>query len=151
MFSDRLWILKLLLAAGLFAVLGHRARREFAEVDPQPELAPVYFGKMRGKTVSLWARPVLASAPDGFDVQTRIGRFRVLSPERPPAGECVSVRARVAGPRTLEAIAVQRNEGVRWKRPVNYVVSVLTLLGFLFWAGRRFRWPIREGLFRSRT
>ena len=151
MFSDRLWILKLALAAGLLVGLCHRARREFSRDFPSYKKAPVYFEEIRGKTVDLWAKPVVAHAPDGFDITTDVGRFRVISPDRPPVGERVSLVARVAGPRTLEAGAVQRNEGVLWKRPVNYIVSIVTVAVFLLWARRRFRWPLREGLFRSRT
>lgn len=151
MFSDRFWTLKLALAAGGLAALCHRARTEFEEVHPSFRKAPVYFEKLKGKTVTnLWANPVTAHAPDGFHISTDIGPFRVISPERPPIGERVSLVARVAGPRTLEAMGVQRNEGVSWKRPVNYIVSILTVAVFLLWVRRRFRGSLREGLFRSR-
>jgi hypothetical protein len=152
MFSDRFWILKLALATGALVALCHRARTEFEKVQPSFRKAPVYFEKVRGKIVTnLWAKPVTAHAPDGFDISTDLGLFRVISPERPPIGERVSLVARVTGPRTLEASAVQRNEGVSWKRPVNYIVSILTVAIFLLWARRRFRWPLHEGLFRSRS
>jgi len=151
LFGDRLWILKLAVAAGLLAALCHRARREFAEAFPSYRSIPVYFENQRGKTFYLWAKAVVAAAPDGFDIQTDVGRFRVVSPERPPAGERVSIVGRATGPRTIEAAAVQRNEGLAWKRPVNYAVSIGTFLVFLLWVRRRFRWPIRDGFFRSRT
>ncbi len=151
LFSDRYWILKLALAAGLLAALCHRSRREFSELNPNYRKVPVHFEKLRGRTVHLWAKTVAATAPDGFDVETDVGLFRVISPDRPPVGEQVSVVARVAGPRTLEAAAVQRNEGNRWKRPLMYAASLATLAVFFMWARRRFRWPLREGLFRSRA
>jgi len=152
MFSDRYWILKLALAMGALVALCHRARYEFDRDYPSFRKAPVYFEKVKGRTVTnLWAKTVTAHAPDGFDISTDLGPFRVVSPERPPVGERVSLVARVAGPRTLEASAVQRNEGVSWKRPVNYIVSILTVAVFFWWARRRFRGSLHEGVFRSRS
>jgi len=84
-------------------------------------------------------------------VGTDVGPFRVISPERPAVGERVSLLGRVTGPRTLEAVAFQANAGVRWKRPLGYAASAAALVLFFLWARRRFRWPLREGLFRSRT
>lgn len=150
-FDDRLWVGKLALAVGLLAILGHQARRDFERAYPSYRKVPVYFKAMKGKSVSLWARPVVASHPGGFQIETDVGRFQVISPSCPPLGEHVSLVGRVAGPRLLEALAVQRNEGVRWKRPINYGISLLAAAGFLFWMGRRFPWPLRNGLFRSRS
>lgn len=151
LFGDRLWTLKLAGAVALLAFLGHRARREFERDYPSYRKVPVHHDRMTGRTVSLWAKTVTAATPDGFDIDTDVGRFHVIGPDRPPPGERVSLRARVAGPRTLEALAVQRNEGVLWKRPVNYVVSILAAALFLLWMSRLFRWPLRTGLFRSRS
>ncbi len=150
MFSDRFWFLKLSLAIGLLAWLGHRARRELSEVDPDYRKIPVYFPQLEGKTITLWAKTVTAAGPGGFDIDTDVGQFHVLSPERPPIGERVSMLARPAAPRTLEAITIQRNEGVSWKRPLNYLVSIAAVAVFLLWARGMFRWPVHGGVFHGR-
>ena len=76
--------------------------------------------------------------------------MRIVTPDRPPPGEFVSVVGRIAGNRRIEAVSVQVNEGWAWKRPLNYVVSVATVLVFLWLVRKRFRMRLSEGLFRSR-
>jgi len=151
LFSDRLWTVKLAVALALLAALCHRARRDYERDYPSYRRVPVYSARLKDRTVSLWAKTVTATAPDGFDIATDVGPFHVISPQRPPVGERVSLVGRVAGPRTLEALAVQPNEGVAWKRPVNYIVSILAAALFFLWMSRRFRWPLSTGLFRSRS
>jgi hypothetical protein len=62
----------------------------------------------------------------------------------------VTVVARPAGHRTVEALRLQVNEGFAWKRPLNYAVSVLVVIGYLWLVRRRFRWRIEEGVLRGK-
>jgi hypothetical protein len=150
LFSDRLWGLKLALAVAAFAVLGHHARGRMRERYPHIAGVSVYGDSLRGKTVSVQALTVVGHAPDGFDLDTSVGPMRIVSDGRPPVGEAVSVVGRVLGNRRIEAVRIQANEGWAWKRPLNYSVSVATLLVFLWLVRDRFRLRLADGLFRSR-
>lgn len=150
LFSDRLWLVKLALAAGLFAWMCHFAQAEIREIHPNVSRVAMFGDALRNKQVSVSAREVVGHAPDGFDVDTDVGPMRILTAERPPQGTIVTVRGRVAGNRRIEATRVQINEGWEWKRPLNYGVSVATVLVFLWLIRGRFRLRLSEGLFRSR-
>jgi hypothetical protein len=152
LFSDRVWILKLALAGGLFSLLCHRAEVDVPRVYPPPE-APARPGLPElGRTLYMGVRPVLATAPDGFDVQTRAGPCRILHPGPAPAtGSFVSLVGVIEGPRLVRAVRIHPIDGWLWKRTANYAVSIATLLGCLWLARRRFRWRLKEGLFRSRA
>lgn len=148
--SDRFWLAKLALAAALFALLCHDARARIGPLQPSYARVSVYGEKLRGQTVSAQAYEVLGHAPDGFDLDSGAGPMRIVTAERPPVGETVSIVGRIAGNRRIEATRVQVNEGWRWKRPLNYAVSIATVLVFLWLARGRFRMRLAEGLFRSR-
>jgi len=150
MFSDRGWILKAAAALGLLAWLCADARRRIAVEHPEIERVALFTEALRGREFHLWARRVHALEPTGFQVNSSVGPMHILSSLRPAVGDRVSVVARATGPRTLEAISVQVNEGFAWKRPLNYVVSILTLIGFLWIVRGRFRWRIHEGVLRSK-
>lgn len=150
LFSDRFWTLKVLAALGLIAWLCTIAAREVGKIHPQFERAAVWFEVLQGKEITAWGHRVVGRAPDGFDMDTRVGPFRVLSPLRPEPGNYVSVRARIVGPRTLQALSIELNDGFLWKRALNYIVSVAVLLGFAWRVRKRFAWNLRDGLFRSR-
>ncbi|MFN3486403.1 MAG: hypothetical protein ACK44W_13110 [Planctomycetota bacterium] len=152
MFSNRFWILKLLVACAGFASLGQAARRDFGRAFPRLEQAAVVSPDLVGKTV--WSSPsrVLSVREEGFDLWTRAGPVRILAARPVPReGDFVSVRGRVVGPRRVEALDVQINEGHGWKRPANYLVSLATLAVFLWLIRARFGCSLREGLFRSRS
>jgi len=150
LFSDRLWLPKLGLAAALFAWMGHRAQVEIRDLHPNISRVAVFGDALRDKRVSVAAREVVGHAPDGFDLDTDVGSMRILTAERPPQGAIVTVMGRVAGNRRIEATRVQINEGWKWKRALNYGVSVATVLVFLWLIRKRFRLRLSEGLFRSR-
>ena len=150
LFSDRLWIAKLALAACLFVWMCHFAQARISDLHPKVSRVAVFGDSMRGRRVSVSAREVLGHAPDGFDIETDVGPMRILTPERPAQGTLVTVVGLVAGKGRIEATRVQVNEGWEWKRPLNYGVSVATVLVFLWLVRRRFRWRLSEGLFRSR-
>ena len=57
---------------------------------------------------------------------------------QPPVGQYVSVVARQRGPRVLEALSLKFNDGFTWKRPLNYAISVFTVIGYLWLVRRRF-------------
>lgn len=150
LFSDRLWPVKLALAAGLFAWMCGFAQTEISELHPNLSRVAVFGETLRDRQVSVGAREVVGHAPDGFDVDTDVGPMRILTAERPPQGTIVTVLGRVAGNRRIEAARVQVNEGWKWKRALNYGVSVATVLVFLWLIRGRFRLRLSEGLFRSR-
>jgi hypothetical protein len=70
--------------------------------------------------------------------------------ERIAVGEVISAVVRPVGPRQLEAVRLEVNEGFRWKRPLNYCISVLTVIVYFLLIRHRFRWNPEVGLFRSR-
>ncbi len=150
MFSNRLWIVKLALALGLFLLVCRLCAQELSAIHPDSDWVALPPPDAVGKTVFLFARRVRAHTPDGFIVDHSMGPYRIVSATRPESGERVSVRARILGPRLLQAEAWQSNEGHALKRPLNYVLSVLVVIVVLWMFRGLFRVPIREGLFRSR-
>jgi len=150
-FSDRYWISKLALAAGAFALLCHRAETEIGDFRPEIEAGALGTPLVQDKTVHAWARTVLAITADGFDIDTKVGPIHVVSaPPSPSPGDSVSVVGRISGPRQVVASAVQVEEGYLWKRGLNYGLSSLTVLAFLWIVRKRFRGRLSQGLFRAR-
>ena len=102
-----------------------------------------------GMTCNLWAKRVLSSDATGFEVPTQAGPLRVEGFQAPP-GSLVSVIGTVAGPRLIRAEKIRINEGYAWKRPLNYGISVLTVLAVLLSLRNRFRWRARDGVVQGR-
>jgi len=150
MFSDRWWIAKAAAAILLLAGLCRRSDRVLHELHPDVERVALFTDDLRDKTVILWGKKVLSRDATGFEVDTRVGPVRILTAEPPPAGEYVSAVTRPVATRTLQATTLQINAGWNWKRPLNYGISVLTLIAYLWIVRGRFRWRIEEGVLRSR-
>lgn len=149
--DDRLWTVKLGLALGLLALLCGRAAREIGELYPDVDLLGGGFDHHRGKTVHAWAKPVLAARPDGFEIETRNGPLLVTGfPLAVRPDDRVSFTGRVVGPRHVAASVARINESFLWKRGLNYGLSSVTVVAFLWLVRRRFRWRLSEGVFRSR-
>lgn len=150
MFSDRWWLLKAASALLLLAAVCSGSHALFADLHPELERVAVFTENLRTKTLPLTGRKVIASDASGFEIGSRVGPIRVLTSTPPPAGVYVSFIGRPVGPRTLAAATVLINAGWAWKRPLNYAVSILVVIGY-GWAVRdRFRWRIQDGVFRSR-
>jgi hypothetical protein len=152
LFSDRLWVLKLVLAAACFSWLCHRARREIAEIDPAEEAVPVRPDWI-GKSLHLGAKVVVAERTDGYDIDTRAGRAALVAPkvEGVKAGDRISALARIDGPRLFSATSIQPNPGYVWKRALTYGLSIGVLAACLWIWRDRLRLRLRDGLFRART
>jgi len=150
MFSDRGWILKAAAALLLFSFVCTESDRLLDEVHPEVERVAVFTDDLRSKTIGLLGKKVLRSDAESFDIGSRVGPIRVLFPHPPAEGEYVSLIGRPVGPRTLATSAIQRNAGWGWKRPLNYVVSVLVVIAYGWSVRDRFRWRIPEGVFRGR-
>ena len=151
LFSDGGWPLKLGIALGLFALLCNRAHREIGELHPRIESGAVGMEGVRGRILHAWAKRVLGAGGDGFDVDTDVGPFHVTWPHsRPEPGEFVTFTGTIVEPRHVVASAVQINTGYYWKRGLNYALSSVTVLAFLWVVRKRFRWRPSAGLFRSR-
>ena len=150
MFSDRGWILKLGAAMGLLALLCSAARRYHDIENPSLDRAAVFSEADRKRVYHGWGMKIDAVEPAGFRIDSTAGPIHFVSDVRPPAGEYVSFLARATGPRTLEVVRMQVCMGFGWKRPLTYLVSILTLAGFVWLVRDRFRWRIHEGVFRSR-
>jgi hypothetical protein len=150
MFSDRLWIVKAGVALGLLAWLCQDTRRTFSVLHPEVEVAALDSVSLRTRRIHIWAKQVQTVDATGFQISTGVGPVRIVTPAQPPVGEYVSIIARPTGPRTLEALALQVNHGYAWKRPLNYGISILTVLGYLWIVRRRFRWRIADGVFRGK-
>jgi hypothetical protein len=151
LFSDRLWIVKLGLAVGLFAFLCRRSEEEISDLVPEIEVAVAETTTHLKKPVHVWAHEVLAVSSDGFDVRTKAGPVHVVSSFPPPKpGDYVTFAGQIDAPKRVVASAVRIENGYLWKRGLNYGISSLTVLVFLWFARRTFRWKMSTGLFRSR-
>jgi hypothetical protein len=150
MFSDRWWIAKVAAALLLLAALCARADRAIREIHPDVERVALFTDELRTKSIILWGKKVLSRDAAGFEIDTKVGPVRVLTPEPPPVGEVISAVTQPTGPRTLTATSLQINAGWKWKRPLNYTISVLTVLAYLWIVRDRFKWRIEQGVFRSR-
>jgi hypothetical protein len=150
MFSDRGWILKAAAALGLLAWLNWDTQRRLGNEFPPLERLAVFTEDLRHRQFHLWAKRVEALDPTGFQIRSSAGPIHIVTPVRPELGDHVSVSGRATGPRTLEATSLRINQGYAWKRPLNYAVSVVTLIAYLWFVRRRFRWRPHEGIFRGR-
>lgn len=150
MFSNRFWLLKAVVALLLFAALGTASQPVLESLHPRIEQVTVFREDLRDKDVIVWGRKVLTADAAGFEIDTKVGPVRVLTPHPPPVGAHVSAIARPTGTRTLRASSVQINAGWAWKRPLNYVLSILVVLGYVWSIRRLFRWRIGEGVLRGR-
>lgn len=150
MFSDRLWILKLVVAAGLFAGLSLHARKILQEHQPDVERVAVFSEQLHNRVLFAASRRVVASDPTGVEVMTPVGPLHLRTDEKPAVGSTVSAVVRVIGPRQLEVVRFKVHEDYRWKRAVTYIVSLLTVLAYFWLVRRRFRWAPEAGVFRSR-
>ena len=150
MFSDRGWLLKAAAALGLLALLLAASRRRIGIEYPRIERMAFFDESLRDRKVFLWGYKVRAVEAAGFQVQTAVGPMHVLSAHRVAVGDNVTVVARPAGHRTVEALRLQVNEGFAWKRSLNYAISVLVLIGYLGLVRRRFRWRIQDGVLRGK-
>lgn len=150
MFSDRLWVLKAAAVVGLLALLFNDTRRTLALRHPDLERIPLHWSTLRDHTFHVAAKQVRAADATGFEIGTRVGPMRVLIPTPPPAGTYVTANVRAIGPRTLKAVDLQVLSGYAWKRPLNYAISILTVIVYFWLVRRRFRWKPEAGVFRSK-
>jgi hypothetical protein len=147
MFSDRWWIFKVACALFFLAAVCRAGQNLLNDRHPPVERVAVFTDDLRNKTIALMGKKVLRSDAEGFEIASRVAPVRVLTSQPPPVGVYVSLVGRPTGPGTLTASAVQINAGWAWKRPLNYIVSILVVLAY-GWAVRdRFRWRIRDGVF----
>jgi hypothetical protein len=149
MFTDRWWILKAASTLLLFGVVSARSGNTLSEQHPVLESTALLTDELRGKTLTFWGKRVLSADATGFEISSRIGPIRVLTPNPPPVGAYVSAITRPTGTLTLTASSVQINAGFVWKRPLNYVLSILVVIGYLWSVRRLFRWRIQDGVFRG--
>ena len=150
MFSDRLWILKAAAALGLVSLVCTVSHREISARFPQVEKVALHPDRLQSHVFHLSAQRVQAADAQGFQIGTGVGPMRLLTATPPPVGSFVTVNARPVGLRTLEVIDMSVHTGYSWKRPLNYAVSILTVIGYLWLVRRRFRWRPEDGVIRSR-
>jgi len=150
MFSDRLWLLKAAAAIGLLSLVCTLSHLDISARQPPIERLPLLYDALRDRVFHQTADRVVASDAQGFEVRTGVGPMRLLTPTPPPAGSFVTYNARPVGPRTLEILQMEVHSGYAWKRPLNYVVSVLTVIAFLWLVRRRFTWQPESGFIRGR-
>jgi hypothetical protein len=149
MFSDRGWIFKVAGALLAFAALCHHSLRSLPELLVDDELIATKPHLVRGRQTHLWAKTVTAADPEGVTLAGKLGPIRVQGVQAAP-GDVVTVVGLIEGPRLVRALRFQQNEGYRWKRPLNYAISLLTLAVVLVAAARRFRLRLRDGLLEAR-
>jgi hypothetical protein len=150
MFSDRFWILKLAVAGGLLALLSLHARKALGEREPEIERVALFSDQLRDRTLYVSHNTVTALDATGVQIDTRVGPMHLRTTERPAVGSIISALVRPVGPREMDVIRFKVNEGFRWKRALNYGVSILTVVAYLWLIRRRFRWNPDAGVFRSR-
>jgi len=150
MFSDRLWLLKAAAAVGLLSLVCNLSHQDITRRQPPMERLAISWEDHREKTFHQTAQRVQAADGQGFQIATTVGPMRLLTNMPPPVGSFVTFNARPVGPRTLQILALDVHSGYAWKRPLNYVISILTVLGFLWLIRARFRWRPEAGFIRSR-
>ena len=150
MFSDRLWLLKAAAAVGLLSLVCTVSHQDITLRQPPVERVALSWEALRDRTFHNIAERVLAADDRSFQFKTQVGPMRILTDSPPPVGSYVSFNARPVGPRTLQALALDVHSGYTWKRPLNYVISILTLLGYLWLIRKRFSWKPEQGFFRGR-
>ena len=149
-FSDRLWLLKAAAAVGLLSLVCNISHRDISVRYPPVERVALSWDSLRDRTFHLTAQRVQAADPQGFQVGSQVGPIRLLTDTPPPVGSFVTFNARPVGPRTLQVLDLDVHSGYTWKRPLNYVISILTVLGYLWLIRRRFRWQPQAGFIRGR-
>jgi hypothetical protein len=149
MFSDRGWACKVAGALLAFASLCHHSARSLSDLLVDDEFVATKPHLVRGKLTHLWAKTVTAADPGGVTLACALGPVRVEG-VRAATGDVVTVVGVVEGPRLVRALRFQQNEGYRWKRPLNYAISLLTLGVVLAAAARRLRLRLRDGLLEAR-
>jgi hypothetical protein len=150
MFSDRLWLLKAAAAVGLLSLVCTLSHQDITSRQPPMERVALSWEALRDRTFHQTAQRVLAADDRSFQLNTLVGPMRLLTDSPPPAGSYVTFKARPVGPRTLQVLALDVHSGYEWKRPLNYIVSILTVLGYLWLVRRRFKWNPEQGFFRGR-
>ena len=151
MFSDRFWIVKVALAFGAFVLLCRASKREFNELRPDVEQATYESDRIKGHRTYLWAKVVTQVHEDGFSFRSKAGEIRAVSNLSPQVGDRIHAVARFTGhPRQVELERARVMEGYAWKRGLNYGLSALCVLVYLFLIRKRFSWNPQAGLFRSR-
>jgi hypothetical protein len=150
MFTDRWWIAKAAGALLLFAVLSRHSADTLERLHPDLERAALFTDDIKDRSFVIWGKKVLTADAEGFEVPSHVGPMRILATTPPRVGDYVSAIARPVGPRTLRASSIQINAGWAWKRPLNYAVSILLVLGYLRYHRRLFRWNAEGGILRGR-
>jgi len=150
MFSDRHWLLKAAAAVGLLSLACNLSHQDIPVRAPAIERLALSWEAFRDRTFHETARRVQAADAHGFQFGTQVGPMRLLTETPPPVGSFVSFTAWRVGPRTLQVVALDVHTGYTWKRPLNYVISILTLIVYLWLVRRRFRWEPQAGFIRSR-
>ena len=150
LFSDRLWLLKAAAALGLLSLLCTKVHGAISDRFPPLERYALWHDSYRDRFVHLTGERVIASDGGGFEIKTKVGPMRLLTSTPPPVGSFVSCNARAVGPRTFRVLQLDVHSGYAWKRPLNYAISVLTVIVFLWLIRGRFRWQPEQGFFRSR-
>src|SRR5689334_13904046 len=139
LFSDRWWAVKLAAALLFLAAVCTASADLMEDLHPLAERTALFPDTIKDKTILILGKKVIASDAEGFVYQSHVGPLRVLTPTTPPpVGEFVSAVTRPVGPRTLRASFVQINAGWAWKRPLNYAISILVVLAFLYHHRRLF-------------
>jgi len=150
MFSDRGWLLKVAAVLGLLALLLSASRRRISTEFPRIEQMAFFNESLRERRVFLFGYKVRAIEASGFQIDSAVGPMHVLSTHPVAVGDYVTVVARPAGHRSIEALRLQINEGFAWKRALNYALSVFVLIGYVCLVRRRFRWRIQDGVLRGK-
>lgn len=150
MFTDRFWILKALVTLSLIGWLCTASRHALSELHPDIERAASHIERLEGKTQNLWTKRVLAADATSFQIETYVGPMKVLTSTPPPVGSIVSAQVRAIAPRTFEALTLHVNAGHDWKRPLNYAISIVTVVAYLTLVRPRFRGRMQDGIFRSK-
>ena len=150
MFSDRLWIVKAAAALGLLSLLCTVSHRLVTARYPQVEKVALNPDPFRDHVFHLSGQRVQAADAGRFQLGSEVGPLWFLTPTPPPVGAFVTLNARPVGVRTLQVVAMSVHTGYGWKRPLNYGISILTVIGYLWLVRGRFRWRPQDGVFRSR-
>lgn len=150
MFSNCGWIAKLAGALALLAWLCSHTHQSYSRLHPDVEWAALFSDRCGDRIIHIGDERVEGLDESGIRIGTHVGPVHVRTDARPPVGEYVSILARATGPRMLEAISIQINHGYAWKRPLNYAVSIFTVVAYLWAIRNRFRSTIRQGVLRGR-
>jgi hypothetical protein len=150
MFSDRLWLLKAAAAVGLLSLVCTLSHQDITVRFPPVERVALSWEALRDHTFHLTGQRVFAADAQGFQIGTQVGPLRLLTDTPPPVGSYVTFNARPVAPRTLQILAMDVHSGYTWKRPLNYIISILTVLGYFWLVRRRFSWAPEQGFIRGK-